>query len=78
MFVQAVRTDTAPVHSTSRSERRQRDERYQHLLHRYSSVLKGVRIVGDVVIVVVGIDKVVLARGKDVLRTDVGRRQVQV
>ena len=51
----------------------ERDEGHEHFFHTDASVLEGVFVVGDVIVVIVGIGKEVAAGGKDVRGADVGR-----
>jgi len=53
-----------------------RDDGYHHLFERDAAVLEGVAVVADVVVVVVGIGKEGVARGEDIARREVGRRQL--
>mgnify|MGYP006979103168 CR=1 FL=1 len=46
--------------------RAERDERNEHLFHRDAAVLEGVAVVLYVVVVVVGVSKEAITRGKDV------------
>ena len=53
----------------------ERDEGHEHFFHTDASVLEGVFVVGDVIVVIVGIGKERVSAGKDVACAHVGRRK---
>ena len=58
--------------------RAERDERNEHLFHRDAAVLESVAVVLYVVVVVVGVSKEAITRGKNVRRAEVWLREEQV
>ena len=50
-------------------------QRYEHFLHRDAAMLECVAIVRHIIIVIIGIGKEIVARSKDVGRTQVGSRE---
>ena len=58
--------------------RLQDDIRHNHLLHRYTAVLKGVAIVADMAVGVVVIDQKIVVVRKNITRRQVNRRQLHL